>query len=85
MRSTLKTLLTVLGLTDAMAVCLLDSYGLIGNVAMATAFVTTAIGMPLLIYYMNRYHGKGNRRKSHHRESHHRESYYKKSYRKKGF
>lgn len=85
MRSTLKTLLTVLGLTDAMAVCLLDSYGLIGNVAMATAFITTAIGMPLLIYYMNRYHGKGNRRKSHHRESHHRESYYKKSYRKKGF
>lgn len=75
MRSTLKTLLTVLGLTDAMAVCLLDSYGLIGNVAMATAFVTTAIGMPLLIYYMNRYHGKGNRRKN----------YYKKSYRKKGF
>ena len=80
MRSTLKTLLTVLGLTDAMAVCLLDSYGLIGNIAMATAFVTTAMGMPLLIYCMNRYHGKGNRRKSHHRES-----YYKKSYRKKGF
>jgi hypothetical protein len=80
MRSTLKTLLTVLGLTDAMAVCLLDSYGLIGNVAMATAFITTAIGMPLLIYYMNRYHKKGC-----HKKNHRRKSYYRNGYRKKGF
>lgn len=80
MRSTLKALLTVLGLTDAMAVCLLDSYGLIGNVAMATAFVTTAIGFPILVYYMNRYHKKGCRRKNQNRGS-----YYKNSYRKKGF
>lgn len=80
MRSTLKTLLTVLGLTDAMAVCLLDSYGLIGNVAMALAFVTTAIGFPLLVYYMNRYHKKGC-----HKKNHRRKSYYRNDYRKKGF
>ena len=58
MRSALKLLLTILGLIDAMAVCLLDSYGLLGNIAMATAFVTTTIGFPLLVYYMNRYHGR---------------------------
>lgn len=63
MRSTLKTLLTVLGLTDAMAVCLLDSYGLIGNVAIFTCIVTTAIGIPLLNYYMMRYHKNGFRKK----------------------
>lgn len=80
MRSTLKLLLTILGLIDAMAVCLLDSYGLLGNIAMTTAFIATVIGFPLLVYYMNRYHGKDKRRKIHHRES-----YYKKSYRKKGF
>lgn len=80
MRSTLKTFLTVLGLTDAMAVCLLDSYGLIGNVAMALAFVTTAIGFPLLVYYMNRYHKKGCHKKNYRRKSYHRNGF-----RKKGF
>ena len=59
MRQTLKMLLTALGLADAMAISLLDSYGLIGNIAIAVFAATTAIGLPLLAYYMNRYHKKG--------------------------
>lgn len=59
MRATLKMVLTFLGITDAMAVCLLDSYGRIGDISFATVLVTTAIGMPLLIYYTRRYHKKG--------------------------
>ena len=59
MRHTLKMILTVLGITDAMAVCLLDSYGLAGDVSMAVFAVTTVIGMPLLVYYLRRYHKKG--------------------------
>lgn len=55
-RSALKTLLTVLGLADAMGVCLLDSYGLIGNIAIITVFITTAIGMPLFAWYIRKYH-----------------------------
>ena len=52
-------ILTFLGIVDAMAVCLLDSYGLTGNVAMATFVVTTAIGMLLYAYYIRRYHKEG--------------------------
>lgn len=59
MRHTLKMILTALGVLDAMAVCLLDSYGLTGNVAMAVCVVTTAIGMLLYAYYIRRYHKGG--------------------------
>lgn len=59
MRHTLKMILTALGVLDAMAVSLLDSYGRIGDISFATVVVTTAIGMPLLIYYTRRYHKKG--------------------------
>ena len=59
MRHTLKMILTALGVLDAMAVCLLDSYGLAGDVSMAVFAVTTVIGMPLLVYYLRRYHKKG--------------------------
>lgn len=55
-RSALKMLLTVLGLADAMGVCLLDSYGLIGNIAFVTVLVTSAIGMPLSAWYIRKYH-----------------------------
>ena len=59
MRATLKMVLTFLGITDAMAVCLLDSYGRIGDIAIVTVLITTAIGMPVFVYYMRRYHKKG--------------------------
>ena len=48
--------LTVLGLADAMGVCLLDSYGLVGNIAIITVFITTVIGMPLFAWYIRKYH-----------------------------
>ena len=63
MRSGLKLLITVLGLADAMAVCFLDSYGLIGDVAIFTCIVTTVIGIPLFNYYVRRYHENGFRKK----------------------
>lgn len=59
MRHTLKMLLTALGLADAMAVCLLDSYGLAGDISLAVFVATTVIGMPLFVYYLRRYHKKG--------------------------
>ena len=59
MRSTLKMILTFLGIVDAMAVCLLDSYGLIGDISLAVLAITTTIGMPLFAYYLRRYHKKG--------------------------
>lgn len=55
-RGVAKMSLTVLGLADAMGVCLLDSYGLIGNIAIITVAITTAIGMPLFAWYIRKYH-----------------------------
>lgn len=55
-RGVAKMSLTVLGLADAMGGCLLDSYGLIGNIAIITVFITTAIGMPLFAWYIRKYH-----------------------------
>lgn len=55
-RGVAKMSLTVLGLADAMGVCLLDSYGLVGNIAIITVFITTAIGMPLFAWYIRKYH-----------------------------
>ena len=52
-------ILTFLGVTDAMAIAMLDSYGLAGDISLAVFVATTVIGMPLLAYYMNRYHKKG--------------------------
>mgnify|MGYP000003089625 CR=1 FL=1 len=58
MKETLKLVLTALGTLDAMAICLLDSYGPTGDAALAMCIITTVMIMPLYSYYMWRYHKK---------------------------